>query len=150
MATWTASTTMHAEPDDVLAVLTDPGACARWAPIPFALDRIDHDRLVAGCHAHVSGSLAGQRLGFDVRVFAADEDGLELTASGLVDIDVAYALRPAPGGSEVHASVSVHGSGLTGRLLARATDALLAAGALHHAVAQIAREAETTPMALVA
>jgi hypothetical protein len=150
MGTWTASTTTHAEPDDVLAVLTDPGACARWAPIAFALDRIDHERLVAGCHAHVSGSLAGQRLGFDVRVFAADEEGLELTASGPVVFDVAYALRPAPEGSEVHASVSVRGCGLSGRLLARATEALLAAGALNHAVARIAREAETTPTALVA
>lgn len=150
MGTWTASTTMYAEPGEVLAILTDPSACARWAPIPFALDRIDHDRLVAGCHARVSGSLAGQRLGFDVEVYAADADGLELTASGPVDIDVAYELRPAPEGSEVHASVSVHGRGLTGRLLASATEALLAAGALNHAVARIAREAETTPTALVA
>jgi hypothetical protein len=150
MATWTATTMTRAEPDDVLAVLTDPGACARWAPIPFALEGIDNDRLVAGCHARVSGSLAGRHVGFDVRVYAADEAGLELTATGPVEIDVAYVLRRAARGSEVRASISVRGCGLTGRLLAGATDALLASGALHHAVMRIAHEAETTPTALAA
>jgi hypothetical protein len=42
----------------------------------------------------------------------------------------------------VHASVSVRsGRGLTGRLLAEATGALLTAGALQAAISRIAREA---------
>ena len=44
----------------------------------------------------------------------------------------------------MHASVSVHGCGFTGRLLAKATEALLAGGALHHAIARIARAVEST------
>ena len=45
-------------------------------------------------------------------------------------------------GSEVHASVSVRsGKGITGRLLAEATNALLSAGALTHAISRLAAEA---------
>ena len=59
--------------------------------------------------------------------------------------DVRYDLAPAPGGSEVHASVSVRPNrGLTGRLVAEATNALLAAGALQAAIGRIAREATKT------
>lgn len=146
MTTWTARTTIPGEPDHVLAVLTDPAACVRWAPIPFEVDSLDGERLVAGSHAHVSGRLAGQRVGFDVRVHAADPKRLELVASGPVDLDVAYALRPCRGGSDVEASVSVRGCGLTGRVLARATEAVLAAGALQHAMTRIAREVASTPL----
>jgi hypothetical protein len=60
-----------------------------------------------------------------------------------VDLDVLYALKSAPSGSEVTASIAVRGRGLTGRLLAQATDALLAGGALNHAIDRIAREVET-------
>jgi len=45
-------------------------------------------------------------------------------------------------GSEVRASVAVSGRGLLGRVLAQATDVLLAAGALSSAVGAIARELE--------
>jgi hypothetical protein len=61
-------------------------------------------------------------------------------ANGPISIDVEYALCPAAGGSELHASVSVRGSGLIGRVLAQATDALLAAGALDLAVSRIGRQ----------
>jgi hypothetical protein len=55
---------------------------------------------------------------------------------------VRYDLAPTPGGSEVTAWVSVRPRrGITGRLLAEATNALLAAGALQSAIARIAREA---------
>ena len=53
-------------------------------------------------------------------------------------LDVEYLVSPAPAGSEVRASVSVsEGDGFMGRLLARATDALLAGGALDSAVGRL-------------
>jgi carbon monoxide dehydrogenase subunit G len=143
MRTWTASTTINGRPEAVLDVLTDPQACARWAPVPFEVERIDSPRLRTGTKARVSGSLAGRRVGFDIRVHEAQDDRLELTASGPVAFDVAYDLRPGTDSTEVSASVAVSGRGLTGRLLAQATDALLAGGALQHTVSRIAREVET-------
>ena len=81
-----------------------------------------------------------------MEVHAADADGLELTAAGPISIDVRYALEPVDGGSEVRASVGVRGgSGLTGRLLASATSALLKGGALDLATGRIARAAEAAP-----
>jgi hypothetical protein len=85
----------------------------------------------------VRGGLAGRNLEFDVEVFAADDGRLSLVASGPISIDVEYVVTPVSDGSEVRASVSVQGSGLMGRLLAQATDALLAAGALQTAVNRI-------------
>ena len=144
MRTWTASTTIKGRPEAVLDVLTDPHACARWAPLPFEVERIDSPRLRTGTTARVSGCLAGRRVGFDVEVHEAEADRLELTASGPVAFDVAYDLRPGEDATEVSASVAVHGRGLTGRLLAHATDALLAGGALQQTVSRIAREVETS------
>ena len=143
MRTWTATTTAKARPKAVLDVLTDPDAATRWAPVPFDVDELDGERLLAGSVARVSGRLAGRRVGFDVRVHEADETGIALSASGPVAFDVAYQLSHATGGgSEVHASVSVRsGGGITGRLLAEATGALLSAGALQDALGRIAREA---------
>ena len=61
------------------------------------------------------------------------------------DLDVAYELAPADTGSEVRASIRVRsGGGLTGRLLAEATGALLSAGALQNALSRIAREASVS------
>jgi hypothetical protein len=67
------------------------------------------------------------------------EDGrLSLVATGPMTLDVEYLVRPAPAGSEVRASVSVSGgNGFMGRLLARATDALLAGGALDSAMGRL-------------
>jgi hypothetical protein len=68
---------------------------------------------------------------------------LELTADGPVGIDVRYELAPADDGSELSATVSLRrGGGLTGHLVANATAALLAAGALDGAAGRIARAAE--------
>jgi polyketide cyclase/dehydrase/lipid transport protein len=144
MSTWTTSHIVNAPPEDVLAVLTDADAATRWAPVPFEVDDLAQGRLTTGSRAKVSGKLAGVRVGFDLEVHAADEDGLSLTANGPVNFDVLYDLVPHDDGSEVHASVSVRkGGGLTGRMLAQATDALLSAGALKAAVGRIARQAES-------
>jgi carbon monoxide dehydrogenase subunit G len=144
MRTWTATTTVEAQPKAVLDVLTDPDAVARWAPVPFDVDELGSPRLKRGSRARVSGKLAGRRVGFDVEVHEADAKALCLSANGPVGFDVRYELAPVKDGSEVRASVAVrNGRGLTGRLLAEATNALLAAGALDLAVGRIAREAAT-------
>jgi hypothetical protein len=145
MRTWTATTTTAARPEDVLDVLTDPEAAARWAPLPFDVDELDGRRLATGSRARVSGKLAGRKVGFDLEVHEASGRGLALAADGLggnLIIDVDYRLSPVEGGSEVHASVSVRPSGgIVGRLLAEATSALLSAGALEAALSRVAREA---------
>ena len=143
MRTWTAQITSKGRPEDVLGVLTDPAACGRWAPIDFDVEGLNGDRLVTGSRARVVGRIEGQRCSFDVDVIAADASGVKLLASGPIVLNVSYELSEAPSGSEVTAKVAVAGSrGFTGRLIAQATDALLAAGALRHAVTRIAREAE--------
>jgi hypothetical protein len=146
MRTWTATTTTAARPEDVLDVLTDPEAAARWAPLPFDVEELDGPRLATGSRARVSGSLAGKRVGFDVEVHEASDRGLTLAANGPVGFDVEYQLAAvAGGGSEVRASVSVRPSGgFAGRLLAQATSALLSAGALEAALNRVAREAVAT------
>ena len=142
MKTWTATTIVDAGPEAVLAVLTDPDAVARWAPLPFDVEDLDTPRLMTGSRARVSGRLAGQRVGFDVEVHEADRRRLALAAPGPVGLDVAYDLSASGEGSEVRASISVRsGKGFTGRLLAEATNALLSAGALTHAISRLAREA---------
>ena len=92
---------------------------------------------MAGSRARVRGGLAGRSLEFDVEVLEAEDGRLSLVASGPISIDVEYVVTPVSDGSAVHASVSVQGSGLMGRVLAQATDALLAAGALQTAVNRI-------------
>jgi hypothetical protein len=145
MRTWTATTTTAARPAEVLDVLTDPEAARRWAPIAFELESRNVKRLHAGARARVSGRLAGRSVGFDVEVSEADERGLALRANGPVGFDVAYELEPTAAGSQVRASVSVRPSrGLAGRILAEATGALLAAGALEAAVSRIGRDAAAT------
>jgi Polyketide cyclase / dehydrase and lipid transport len=142
MRQWTATTMIDARPEAVLDVLTDPDACARWAPIPFDIEDLRTPRLLCGSRARVSGRLAGRRVGFDVEVHEAIDGRLRLSADGPVGFDVRYDLAPAPRGSEVRASVWVRpAAGLTGRLLAEATNALLAAGALQAAISRLAREA---------
>jgi uncharacterized protein YndB with AHSA1/START domain len=146
MAQWTTTTQANARPEQVLEVLTDPDAIRLWSPIDFDVEDLDGVRLGAGSNARVSGKLAGVRVGFDVEVHAADEDGVELTAHGPIGIDVRYDIAPAARGSEVTASVSLRrGGGITGRLISQATAALLSAGALDGAARSIARAAETGP-----
>jgi carbon monoxide dehydrogenase subunit G len=140
MREWTATTTIEARPEAIFDVLTDPEACARWAPLPFDVE--SGRRLRSGTRERVVGRLAGKRVGFDVEVHEADETGLALSAHGPVGFDVDYRLAPADNGARVHASISVRPrGGFTGRLLAEATGALLSAGALEAAVSRIGREA---------
>lgn len=142
MRTWTATTTVDARPEAVLDVLTDPEACARWAPIDFEVSELATDRLTAGSRARIRGRLAGRELGFTVRVHEVELQRLALTADGPVGFDVRYDLEPVGDGSEVHASISIRpGRGIVGQMLASATSALLSAGALNQAVTRIAREA---------
>jgi carbon monoxide dehydrogenase subunit G len=142
MRTWTAHKHIAADPDVVLDVLTDPDACRRWSPVPFDVDAAGADRLAAGTRMRVSGQLVGRTVGFDVEVHQAGDGRLALSAHGPVAFDVAYEARPATGGSEVCASVSVRsGGGLFGRVAEQATAALLHAGALGVAVDRIAASA---------
>ncbi len=142
MKTWTTETWVAGAPEHVLELLTEPDAIARWAPIPFELLDLDGERLVAGTRARVSGALAGRRLEFDVEIHEADQERLSLVANGPVSIGAEYLLAPADDGSDVRASVSVSGRGLFGGILARAFEAVLAAGALRASVARIGRELE--------
>jgi Polyketide cyclase / dehydrase and lipid transport len=142
MSTWTTQTTCHGTPDDVLELLTEPDAIARWSPLPFTVAGYVRDRLRAGDRVRVGGELAGRSLEFEVRVAQADDGRLALRASGPIEIDVEYLVAAAAQGSTVRASIGVAGRGLAGRILARATDALLAAGALRAALERIARELE--------
>jgi uncharacterized protein YndB with AHSA1/START domain len=143
MAHWTATTTANATPEQILEVLTHPEEIRRWSPVDFDVDELDTSRLAPGTRARVTGKLAGVRVGFDVEVHAADHERLELSADGPVGLDVRYQLAPAKAGSELCASVSLRrGDGITGRLVANATAALLTAGALDGAAGRIARAAE--------
>ena len=145
MANWTAITTTTATPDQLLEVLTHPEEIRRWSPIDFDVDDLDTARLAPGTRARVTGRVAGVSVGFDVEVHAADTGLLELSADGPIGIDVRYELQPAKTGSEVCASVSLRrGGGITGRLVEKATAALLSAGVLDGAAGRIARAAELT------
>jgi hypothetical protein len=142
MGTWTAEAQTGGPPDEVMVMLTRPDAIARWAPIPFEVLDFDQDRLQGGDRVRVSGMLAGRSLEFEVEVAEAEDGRLALAADGPIHIDVEYVTRSVDRGSEVRARVEVSGRGVIGRVLARATDALLAAGALNNAVGRIAREVQ--------
>jgi hypothetical protein len=147
MRTWTTKMWLEGMPDQVLDLLTDPDAIARWAPIGFDVVDLDDDRLRAGTRARVRGSLAGRTLEFDVEIRKAYDGGLSLVATGPISIDAEYVLSPADGGSEVEATVSVSGKGLMGGLIARAVEALLAAGALRASVARMGSELQPAALA---
>lgn len=142
MATWTAQTRVAGLPEEVLALLTEPSSIARWAPVAFDVVDFDGRRLAAGDRVRVQGRLAGRSVEFEVDVSEAVDGHLMLTAVGPIRLDVEYLALAAAHGSEVRASVTVTGKGLIGRVLAHATDALLAAGALNTAVDRIAGELE--------
>jgi hypothetical protein len=142
MSTWTTSTVIAAAPDEVIDLLTDPAAASKWSPVPFEVENLVGTRLSAGERARLTGSLAGLRVAFDLEVHAADVERLSLSARGPIGMDVLYELSAEGDGARVHACVTVHtGRGITGRVLARATDALLAGGALRAAVIRIAAQA---------
>jgi hypothetical protein len=142
MSTWMTQTTCSGAPNAVLDLLTEPSAIARWSPLPFTLVGFTGARLRAGDRVRVRGDLAGRGAEFLVQVEEAGDGRLSLTADGPIRIDVEYVVSAAPSGSSLRASIGVAGTGLLGRILARATDALLAAGALRAALERIASEFE--------
>jgi hypothetical protein len=148
---WTATTRANATPEQLLQALTHPEEIRRWSPVDFDLEDLDGRRLAAGSRGRVTGRLAGVTVGFDVEVHAADEGRLELSADGPIGFDVRYDLTGDATGAELSARVSMRrGGGLTGRLVANATAALLSAGALEGAAGRIARVAESQPALLAA
>jgi hypothetical protein len=140
MRSWNSNATVPGSPSDILGLLTDPEAIARWSPVHFEVLALDGARLDSGTHARVAGRLAGRSVEFDVDVVRASDERLELVAHGPISMDVRYNLRPAGGCSRVDASVGVEGRGLCGRVLAKATEALLAGGALRMSLDRLARE----------
>ena len=143
MTTWYAQTTAPAPPEDVLDVLTDPAALARWSPVGFDIEEIDSERLQAGTHARVAGSLAGREVRFDVAVMEAEPGRLLLQACGPVGLDVEYTIAPAPHGSAIDAAITVRGQrGITKKVFASALQGLLAVGGLEVALHRLVREAE--------
>jgi hypothetical protein len=143
MASYETTIETSASAEQLMRVLTDPAEIRGWSPVPFELSDLNGETLEAGSKARVSGSLAGMSVGFDVTVHAAGEDELRLTADGPVSLDVAYGLRPSTAGSELSASVRLgRPRGLTSRLIGKATEAMLSAGALDRAASRIAISAE--------
>jgi Polyketide cyclase / dehydrase and lipid transport len=140
MPTFTAQTTATSAPHQVVQLLTDPDAISRWAPIPFEILKLDEERLYPGAYVRVRGQLAGQRAEFSVHVLEVSDKRLTLVAEGPVSLEVEYDVRPAARGSAIRASVSVFGHGLVGRLLAKATEALLAGGALQSSLNRLANQ----------
>lgn len=140
--TWRSRITVRTKPEHVIDTLTDPAACARWSPVRFSLD--GHGaRLRPGTTTRVSGRLLGANVRFNLDTLAADPGRLHLHARGPIDILVDYTLEPIRAGCALDALVSVHApDSRAGRLLARATGLLLAAGTLDRAVERIAHEAE--------
>ena len=140
MRTFTAHTTTPSAPREVAQLLTDPDAIAHWAPVPFEVLELDKQRLYPGAEVRVRGQLAGQSAEFSVHVLEVSEERLTLVAEGPISLEVDYGVRPAVRGSRIDASVSVLGHGLIGRLLAKATEALLAAGALQSSLNRLANQ----------
>jgi hypothetical protein len=139
---WRADAWLPGPPEDVLELLTDPDAISCWSPIDFELLDLEDDRLVTGSRARVRGELVGRTLEFIVDVREATNRRLALVAHGPIEFDVDYRVQPLDCGSELRAAVAVRGRGLIGGLLARAAEAMLAAGALDHAVARLGRQLE--------
>ena len=77
-----------------------------------------------------------------MEVAEASEERFVLVADRPISISGQYLLDPAADGTEVRASVSIEERGLLGLVLARATCALLAAGALNKSVDRIGRQLE--------
>jgi hypothetical protein len=132
-----------AESAYVLQALTDPAACGRWAPVAFTTDQPPGERLQAGTRTSLRGRIAGRTVTFEIHVVAADERGLSLRATGPVNIDVDYRFTPAARATLIEAQIALaQTGGIAGALIARATDAMLGAGALRFALRTIAAEAE--------
>jgi hypothetical protein len=150
MGSWQAETRVEADPELVLAVLTDPEACARWAPLPFEVEGVGGQRLEAGSRARVSGRLAGREVAFDVDIIEAGVDRLVLRACGPLKIDVSYEITGDDDYAVVAASLSTRGSGgLRAAMLSAAAEAV-APSLLDRALDRIRYEARQEALALAA
>jgi hypothetical protein len=135
---WTAQAAFRARAGDLLEALTDPELISRWAPVDFDADGLAGGRLLTGCRARVSGTIAGVQATFDVDVARADTERLELAAHGPVSFDVAYAFRNDDDVVAVDACVSLHRQrGLSAQVLRAVAAAMLSAGALGSALARL-------------
>ena len=112
----------------------------RTDSVAFELLELDTERPEPGSSARVRGQLAGQNVEFAVNVLELSRDRLALVADGPISLDVEYAVRRSVTGGDIRASISMKGHGILGRLLAKATEALLAAGALQSSMNRLARE----------
>ena len=140
---WRSRTTVLATPEHVIDTLTDTAACARWSPVPFAVDGGGSHRLAPGTIRRVTGRLLGAPVRFHLHTLEASPRRLRLHARGPIEIRVAYALTPVAEGCAVDAHVSIDPpSSPIGRLVGRTTRLMLAAGTLDVALSRIAREAE--------
>src|SRR5579875_3326865 len=93
MGTWHSQIRCSGTAEEVLCLLTDPLAIARWSPIPFEPRAFEGERLAAGDRVRVCGSLAGRGVVFLVDVAAAGDGCLALTATGPIRIDVEYVIE---------------------------------------------------------
>ena len=103
-ATWTERMVLSGTPEEVLELLTQPEAIARWTPVPFEIVELAGGRLLAGGRGRVRGRLAGRAVEFAVEVLEADEGRLALVADGPIALDVDYLVCPRDDGSELRAS----------------------------------------------
>jgi carbon monoxide dehydrogenase subunit G len=144
MGSWSSHIDVRADPRRVLDTLTDIRACEAWSPVAFEIAGPGAARLRAGTTVAVSGTIARRRVRFSVEIVRADSERLLLRAAGPVDMLADYLVSPAEHGSRLQATISVRrGTGSGARVAARATCMLLGAGALKHALARIAHEAES-------
>jgi uncharacterized protein YndB with AHSA1/START domain len=140
---WRSRTTVLASPEHVMDALTDTAACARWSPVPFAVDGGGSHRLAPGTIRRVSGRLLGAPVRFHLHTLEVNPRRLRLHARGPIEISVAYALTPLAEGCAVDAHVSIdRPRNPLGRLVGRTTGLMLAAGTLDVALSRLAREAE--------
>jgi hypothetical protein len=143
MNTWHSQIDVRAEPEQVFETLTDVSACKAWSPVGFDVGDLETGHLHSGSKVAVSGAIVGRRVRFCVEIVHADTERLLLRAAGPVEMLADYVVRPAAGGSRLHAAISVRrGAGRGARVAAHATSILLGAGALEQALARIAHEAE--------
>jgi hypothetical protein len=142
LPTWRSQIDVCVEPDELLETLTSVEACEAWSPVGFDIDGANSGRLRSGTKVDVSGAIVGRRVRFSVEIIRADRERLILRANGPVAVLADYAVAPAGGGSRMEAAISVDRGAGGSRLAARAISVMLGAGALQHALARIAREAE--------
>jgi hypothetical protein len=140
---WRSRTTVLATPEHVIDALTDTRACARWSPVPFAVEGGGDHRLLPGTIRRVSGRVLGAPVRFHLYTLEATPRQLRLHARGPIEIRVAYALTPVAEGCAVDAHLSIEPPGNPlGRFVARTTGLMLAGGTLDLALSRLAREAE--------